>query len=146
MIYKIDHYYAADDEPSSLLIESFYTEDEFLLLTAVLQYYAEELFGDHGILLGNDCLRKILCGFYGAKDVSGTYENILPKDFKTSKYCINRDLCSHIKDVPATQFNRYIVREQLSDADIISSMHRFIPVCPDREKALRELIFREGLS
>lgn len=147
MLYYISHYYDSNPQTTSLLLECGYSETQMLSLTATLQYYAEELFGDQGILLSNECLKHILCLFFDIKDVKTSHLSFLPYLFSEPKdIYITNHFSIPESQLEIVQIDRYHAREFFSDTELDIFLNCWIPVCSDKEKELKELIFREGLE
>ena len=117
MLYKINRHCDTEQEPSYFLLECPYSETEMLSLIAMLQYYAEELFGDPNIFLNSDCLKLILCNFFQANDADESFQNIISK-ISTPEETTNQTCRAYMPDSDQMfiQINRYRIKNILKKA------------------------------
>lgn len=147
MLYKINRHCDTEQEPSYFLLECPYSETEMLSLIATLQYYAEELFGDSDIFLNSDCLKLILCNYFQACDADEYFQHIISK-ISIPEEPANQASWVYMLDSGRMfiQINRYLTKNLLNAAECQKNIRLWISENPDKEKALRELIFKEGIE
>ena len=146
MLYRINRYYNTEQEHSYFLLECQYSETEMISLIATLQHYTEELFGDPDIFLNSDCLIHILCDFFHVNNVKADYKNT---DFYISATA-NPRLAGSMNPADSGQkiilINRYLAKNSLNPMECQENINLWISQNPDKEKDLRELIFKEGIE
>lgn len=72
MIYILDHYYAINHEDVCFAVKTNKSLWDIIELTSAITFYFEDIV-DVGESLDHDCLKTILCTYYGMEDVTDQY-------------------------------------------------------------------------